>query len=430
MELAELKKIIVEQRQEVDDFFRTALVVSRDVDMASMRRWLGAPNAVVISGVRRSGKSVLAHLLLRGHEYGYITFDDERLAGFTSQDFNQLLAAWYELYGADLHYVLLDEIQNIPHWELFVNRVRRTKRVVITGSNAKLLSGELATHLTGRYIDVTLYPFSFREFLRLKRIDAPSGKDLTRTTREIAVLRQQAEEYMIKGGFPEAHTVGKTILQKLYGDVLNKDIIIRHRVRHGKTMKELAKHLLSMFGSEITYTKLQHIFSVKNVHTVKNYVDYLSSSFLIHLLERFSYKLKEQAVAPKKVYGIDTGLIESVSFQSSRNTGRLMENMVCIELLRRSSFTGHAEEVYYWKDHRGREVDFVVKRGRKIVGLYQVCESLRDHAVRDRELGSLLRAGNELRCSRLFVITSEEDKEDRAQGKTVQYIPLWKWLLK
>ena len=427
MQIEEIKKIIIDQKEEIKELFRREEIIERELDVKKFKKFLKHPNILVISGVRRSGKSILTMLFLKGEKYGYINFDDERLVGFVKEDFNKLLQAFYELYGSDLDHFIFDEIQDIRNWEFFINRLRRTKKVIITGSNAKLLSGELASHLTGRYIDFTLYPFSFREFLKFKKKEFK--KEDFFSTKKISQIKNLLKEYIKIGGFPEVFKFGKTIVKKIYGDIINKDILFRYRIKNKNTFRELAKYLLSNFSQEISYSKLKNIFTIRNVHTIKNYVEYLSSNFLVFVLEKFSYKLKQQAIACKKVYGIDTGLINSLSFQFSENSGKLMENAVLLEFLRQKSYFNENLEIYFWKDYFNKEVDFILKKGRKVIQLVQVCSQVEDFNVKQRELGSLIEASKELKCNKLLVITQDYEAEEEFKNKKIKYIPLWKWLL-
>lgn len=427
MDIEEIKRIIVDQKEEVDGLFKREKIIEREIDIKKLKNFLKYPNVLVISGARRSGKSVLSLLLVKGERFGCINFDDERLIEFTSKDFNRLLQAFYELYGEELEYFIFDEIQNIKNWEVFVGRLRRTKKIVITGSNAKLLSGELSTYLTGRYIDFTLYPFSFKEFLQFKSLEFK--REDFYSTKTIARIKQLLNEYIKLGGFPEVSKFGPAILKRIYGDIIIKDILFRYRIKNKAAFRELAKYLLSNFGQTISYSKLRNVFAIKNVHTVRNYVEYLSSSFLIFPLEKFSFKLKKQFISPKKVYGIDTGLINSLAFQFSENIGRLMENVVFLEFLRKISYFDKNFEVFYWQDYLGKEIDFVIKKGKAISQLIQVCYKIDDLKTKEREVKSLIKASKELKCDDLMVITLDLEKEERIESKKIKFIPLWKWLL-
>jgi hypothetical protein len=294
---------------------------------------------------------------------------------------------------------MLAEIQNVSGWELFANRLRRTKKVVLTGSNAKLLSGELATHLTGRYSDVTLFPFSFYEFLEFKEIEPD-----IHSTRGIARIKNALKEYMDVGGFPEVYLFGKEVTARVYEDIIYKDIISRHDIRNKRSFSQIAKYLVSNFSGEFSYRKLCGATSIRNVHTVKDYVGYLESSYIVLVVERFSFKLKEQIKAPRKVYCIDTGMINNIAFRSSHDIGKLMENLVAVELHRRKSYY-RGDDVFYWKDHQQREVDFVLIRGRKVSELIQVSYTSGKEGIKDREFNGILRAAVELGCGNMKIIT-------------------------
>jgi len=420
MEIEVLKRIIEDQRSEIEKKFKEENIIERE-NTDYVKKFLKYPNILAILGVRRCGKSIFSLLVSKKQteKISYINFDDERLVGVKTEDLNKVLQAFYELYS-DVNLIILDEIQNVKGWELFANRLRRTKKVIITGSNSKMLSGELATHLTGRYIDFTLYPFSFREILDFK----PN----VYLTEDIAKVRKQLEEYIRGSGFPEFRRFGSSIVVRIYEDVINKDCIRRYKIREEKTFRELANYLVSNFSNELTYSKLSKIFGIKDVHTTKNYVRYLEEAFLITILERFSPKLKQQIIAPKKVYNVDHGFCNFMSFKLSKSIGKIFENIVCVELMRKKS-TNHNMQIYYWKDHQQNEIDFVIKKGVKIKELIQVCYNLEDHNTREREINALLKGSEELKCSNLLVITWDYEKEEKIKKKKIKFIPLWKWLI-
>jgi len=426
MNLEEIKRIIVDQREEIKEIFEKENIIERQIPHKKLIDALKHPNILAILGVRRSGKSIFSLLLLKEKKFGYLNFDDERMAGMDAKDLNSCLQAFYELHGTDVEHIILDEIQNIPGWELFANRLRRTKKVILTGSNAKLLSGELATHLTGRYIDFTLYPFSFREYLKMK--DIKITEEGLHSTKKIVRLKKEMEEYILEGGFPEVHKFGRIILGRIYEDIIQKDILLRYGIRNRRIFAEIAKYLISQFSSEITYTKLKNITLIKNVHTVKNYVDYLANAYLIFILERYSPKLKKQMIAPKKVYCTDSGIINSVAFMVSKNMGKLMENVVAVELKRRKSYWHGNIEIYYWKDHQQREVDFVLKKGAKIEQLIQVTYASGKDEISSIEIKAMLKASNELKCKNLLILTWDYEDEFEVENRKIKCIPLWKWL--
>jgi hypothetical protein len=421
LSVEELKRIIITQREEMDEFLNRERLIEREVDRRRLLKFLQYPNILAILGVRRSGKSVLSWLLMRGKKFGYINFFDERLLGFSPEDFEKLVQAFHELYG-DLDYFVFDEIQSVQGWERFLSRVRTSKRVIITGSSSNLLSGELSTVLTGRYVSFVLYPFSFKEFLEFKGIKLE--KNWMYSTKETAKVKKALEEYIKLGGFPEALKFGRIYLQTIYRDIVEKDVLFRYKIRDIQALRELAKYLISNFSKEITYGKLKNLINIKDVHTVKNYVEYLERAYLIFQVKRFSFKLKSQMLSPRKVYAVDTGLINAVSFKFSENIGRLMENLVFLELLRRRSYKFSDYEIYYWKDAKG-EVDFVVKSENKVTQLIQVTYELNKENF-EREVASLLKASKELKCKELLLITwGQEDTIKEG----VKIIPLWKWLL-
>ncbi len=422
MQIELLKSIIAEQRNETDRKLREEIIERENI--GGLERFLKYPNILAILGVRRCGKSVFSLLLSKKlkETFGCINFDDERLIRAKTEDLNKVLQAFYELYG-DVDLILLDEIQNIEGWELFANRLRRTKKVIITGSNSKLLSGELATHLTGRHIDFTLYPFSFREILEFK----PN----IYLTEDVAKARKKLEEYILGSGFPEFLKFGPQIVMRIYEDMINKDCIRRNKIRNEASFREMAHYLVSNFSNEFTYSKLLKITSIKDVHTVKNYVECLKDAFAIIVLERFSPKLKQQIIAPKKIYAIDQGFCNFVGFRISKDAGRLIENIVCVELMRRKA---EYTEIYYYKNPQGYEVDFVVKQGENINQLIQVCYSVDDLSTKNREIRALIHASEDLKCKNLLVITNDYEGTEETTWfgikREIRFVPLWKWLLR
>ncbi len=418
----DFKSIIKEQREELERIEQDEKIIERE-SLEQAHRFLQHPNVLAILGIRRCGKSIFSYLAAKDGKMGYINFDDERLAGLTSEDLNRILEAFYELYK-DVDYVILDEIQNVDGWELFVNRLRRTKKVILTGSNSKLLSGELATHLTGRHIDINLFPFSFKEFLRFKQFK----ENKAYTTKEKAEIISLLDEYLKIGGFPEAYKFGKAIISKVYDDIITKDILLRHKIHKTEDIKKLARYLITNSSEEFTYSKLRKILNVKHVSTISHWVSCLENSFLVFRLERFDFKLKQQFIAPKKIYCIDPGLIHAVGFRFSENIGKIIESTVALQLKRRKSLDDSLE-IYYWKDHQQREVDFVLKKGEKISQLIQTSYMTSREELKEREINALLKASDDLRCNNLSVITWDYASEERILNKRITFVPLWKWLL-
>ncbi len=418
----DLKSVIKEQRQELQQIEKKEHLIARE-KLHEAQAFLKHPNILVVTGVRRCGKSIFSYLMEKDYKFAYINFDDERLYGLGREDLNKVLEAFYELYG-EVEYIILDEVQNVSGWELFANRLRRTKKVILTGSNSNLLSGELATHLTGRYLDIHLLPFSFREFLLLKQFHFSS----VYTTEEKAKILNYLNEYLEAGGFPETHKFGKSILVKIYEDILTKDVLFRHQIKKIEPLKKLARYLITNSAEEITYSRLSKIFDIKHVSTVSNWIGYLEDTFLIFRLERFSFKLKQQFIAPKKVYCIDSGMVETMGFKFSENKGKMLETVVAIELQRKKHSTLDME-IYYWKDAWQNEVDFVLKKGKRVSELFQVSYAEDKLGIREREISGLLKASTELKCNVLKIITWNYETVETIGGKKVEFVPLWKWLL-
>ena len=413
--IEELKAAIVDREEEIKKKFKEENIIERESEKI-VKKYISTDIALIITGVRRCGKSILAFMLGKDNKYGYVNFEDERL-NIEARDLNKVLEALYSLKG-DIDILIFDEIQNIFGWERFITRLIQNKKIIITGSNARLLSKELATYLTGRHIDFTLYPFSFKEFLRFKNF-SPN----IHLTTDIAKIKNYLDEYLKAGGFPLTYKVGKLFLVENYKDIVERDVIQRYKIKYPKVLKDLAKYLISNLSKEISYNKLKNILGVKSVHTIMNYTEYIQNSYLVFLVERFSFKLKEQMIAPKKVYCIDTGLSNAIGFKFIENFGRLIENIVAIELKRRE------KEIYYWKDYQQHEVDFVIKEGTKVKQLIQVCYSLEDLETKKREIRGLIKASDELKCRNLLIITWDEEKEIKEKNKLIKVVPLWKWLL-
>jgi len=427
MNVEELRAIISSQREDIAELFKKERIIERDLERARVKNFLAKPNVLAILGVRRCGKSVFSWLLLEGEKFGYINFFDERLFGLKAEELNKVVQAFYELYGSEVDYFVFDEVQKVPGWERFVSRLRTSNKIVITGSNSDLLRGDLATFLTGRHIDVELLPFGFKEYLRSTGVVLAENWEYS--TSSIALVKKSLSEFMEKGGFPEVDKFGSAMLNEVYKDIIENDIIRHHRLRNPQNLRELAKYLISNIGKEVTFNKLKSL-GIKDTHTIVKYSGYISDSYLIFVLERFSYKLKEQFIAPKKVYCIDVGLANNVAFKLSKDSGRLMENIVFIELLRRKLYFNPDWELYYWKGNLGKEIDFVVKTAESVQQLIQVTYASGKNEIDQREIASFTTASSVLKCDNMLVITWDYEGTMPSGDKTVAFIPMWKWLLK
>ena len=416
-------QVLAEQQEEIKSYKPQKWVTRKEESLFEFDTTM----AQVVIGVRRSGKSTLCHkvLLERGVRYGYVNFDDDRLADLKTEDLNTVLSCVYQLYGTDVPYLVLDEIQDVDGWYLFVNRLLRTSlHIFVTGSNAKLLSGELATHLTGRYNEIHLYPFSFSEYCLYHQIDMQSI-----TTKADAERKRAFMDYIHDGGFPEMQGLRnkRAYVQSLIEAILRKDIKKRFNIRNIESLRKLAHHLINNACQEVNYDELSELLGIAD-KTVKKYVDYLSQAFLVQLLTRHSFKSKER-IRNQKVYIVDTGL------QGNRdnalmpeNIGWRLENIVFIELLRRCA--QDFLDVYYHKPApRAKEIDFVVCDQNKAVELIQVAYEIDSPKAYDRETSSLVKASDALSCSHLTLIAFSQTRDVEIEGKTIHIISALEWLL-
>ncbi len=417
METNQLKSVIADQREQ----YLAKLIAEHIVPREKITCEPKTDLASVITGPRRAGKSTFALLSVKGKPHAYINFDDERI-DLKASELNLVIEAFHSLYS-DAEVYIFDEIQRIVGWELFISRIVQTKKVIVTGSNSKLLSGELATHLTGRHMDIRVYPFSFREYLAYHR----HSPDLHLTS-SISKTKTLLEQFLSIGGYPLAYKSDSSFYPSLYSDILQKDILARYHPRYPQVLKDLAKLLVSTSGSEISYNRLKNALGIESIHTMKKYVSYLENAFLVFTIPRFSFKLKEQMMAPKKIYCIDTGFVSSIAPEASSGKGRLMETLVAVELLRRSSWK-YGLELCYWKDHSDREVDFVLLEKGKPKELYQVCYDISNPLTLEREVESLKLGMADLRIKTGFILTWDEEKTLKEKGSEIRFVPLWKWLL-
>lgn len=387
-----------------------------------------SPLAQVVIGVRRSGKSTLCHKVLLQHKvkYGYANFDDDRLAKLQTEDLNTILSCIYQIYGTDIQYIFLDEIQDVDGWHLFVNRLLRTNlHVVVTGSNAKLLSSELATHLTGRYNEIRLFPFSFLEYCRYHQIDIQGI-----TTKADAERKRALMDYISDGGFPEMQSMRnkRGYVQSLMEAIVSKDIQRRFNIRNVDALRKIANHLINNICQEVKYDELARLLGLTDT-TTKKYVDYLRQAFLIQLLTKHSYKSKDR-IRNSKAYIVDPGLQDNRenSF-AAENIGWRLENVVYIELLRRCS--NDFLDVYYYKvSARSKEVDFVICNQDKAIELIQVAYDIDNEKTLKRETSALVNASSALRCDNLTLIAMTSTRTIEIEDKSIHVYSVIEWLLK
>lgn len=421
MQKSSLKEIILEQEKD-----RQALDAGIPrITLSAVLRYAPLPHAVVISGVRRCGKSILLNQAINDHyKKGvyYLNFEDERLVNFNVEDFNDLYETFLELYG-ERRVFFLDEVQNVPKWEVFVRRMQgKGCKFFITGSNASLLSKELGTKLSGRNVNVELFPFSFREFLSFKGFNL--SKNGLSLTAERAMIKKNFAEYLKHGGMPEyLKYQDQTLLKGVYDDILYRDIVARYDIKQVKALRELGLYFLSNIGTAFSYNNMKKVLGLGSMNTIKSYADYLENSYLLFFVSKFSYSLKEQFVALKKIYCIDNGLAESIAFQFSKNKGKFLENAVFLELRRKFS------EIYYYKTSNNLEVDFLIKSGKKDLMLIQVADHLDTDKTRQREVNSLAKAMDELKLKTGLILTDDTEEKITSDGKVITVKPVYKWLL-
>ncbi len=380
--------------------------------------------AQVVIGVRRSGKSTLCYTALQraGVHYAYINFDDERLYNLQAEDLNTLLEVSYKVYGEFTH-LFLDEVQNIPEWYLFVNRLlRREIRLVITGSNAKLLSGELATHLTGRHHTITLYPFSFAEYCAYHKVDTISV-----STQSIGLLRRAFDKYLETGGFPEMQGSNRSrdYVINLVNSILQRDIEQRYAIRYKASFEQLAHHVMNLVPTLLN-DDWQEWLKLGSVNTLKNYIGYLQQAFLLIGLHKYSPKSRVR-LAGMKLYPVDVALMNRRQDAfSGENLGWRLESLVYIELLRRAQSVG--QDVYYYADRSG-ECDFIVCENNKAVQAVQVSYDISTPATRKREINGLLLATRKTGCDNLLLLTDHQYEDIEVQGKKIAIRPVYQFVL-
>ena len=412
-----MKTTILNQRAERDE------LMSRPYQQRHTKyntdELLQNPLIKLITGPRRVGKSVFALLMLQGKNFAYLNFDDNQLLDKWDEDL--VMSAIEDVYpGYD--FILLDGVQNLPDWDLWIGKLyRRGKNLVITGSNAKMLSSEMATVLTGRYLQIEMLPFSLEETMSWKNISLLREEQAAQATMLI-------DDYMRNGGYLEtisARSITKSYLSTLFDSILLKDITKRHNIRNTNDLYNLASYLLSNFCNPISANDLARELGLSSVATTKKFCDYLSEPYLFFYLPRFNNKLKLMNKAPKKVYVVDNGFVEAKAFNVSENLGRLLENQVFIELVRRGY---HAEtSLFYYRSRNDKETDFVTRQGAHVESLIQVCYDLSSERTLKREVDSIIECAGELKCSNLTIVTMNEERVVEKNGYKVKVLPIYKF---
>jgi predicted AAA+ superfamily ATPase len=411
-----LRQVVLQQKGWLA---RKEKTVKREV-LGDVLRWFGDDRILILTGLRRSGKSTLLRQLMRGKPgFAYINFEDERLLGFEAKGFESLNEVLVEVYGNPRTYYF-DEVQNVPGFELFLRRLQdQKKKVIITGSNASLLSSELGTRLTGRYKSFEVYPFSFAEFLSLRGA-VPDGNAYYITEKKVSLLKL-FDEYLVNGGLPEfLKNSDPDYVKTLYENILYRDIISRYSIKKQKVMKELVNVLMTNVACQFTYNSLKNDLGLSNAITVKEYISYLSNSFLFFELQRFDYSIRKQLNYPKKAYIVDPAFNQIAGFNFSANRGRLLENFVFLELKRRGL------DAYYYSGKN--ECDFVIKSGNRIAEALQVCHTV-DDGNREREINGLVEAAGKFGLKNGLILTHEQEEETKVGNVNIRIVPAFNWAL-
>jgi len=412
-----LRQIVIQQKNERLPIDET---VERDI-LSKILQWFTDNRILILTGLRRSGKStILQQIIQKMTKCCYVNFEDERFLNFKAQEFEQLHEVLIEAYNNPTTY-FFDEVQNIDKFETFVRRLQdQGKKVVITGSNATLLSKELGTRLTGRYKSFEIYPFSFREYLKFHNVK-PEKEWFYLAEKKVQLI-QLFEKYLSAGGMPE-YLKNKDIeyIRTIYENILYRDIIARYLIKKQKLLKELVSILMTNISSQFTYNSLKKTLGLSNAITVKEYISYLHNSYLFFELQKFDFSIKKQLNAPKKIYVIDPIFHQICGLNFSFNKGKILENIVFIELKR------NRKEIYYYSNKN--ECDFLIKDGTKITEAIQVCYLL-DEDNREREITGLLEAMETFQLKEGLILTQEHEEEITMNGKKIKIIPVWKWFIR
>lgn len=414
-----MKTIILNQRKERDELISRPYLTRRnslDIDLL-----LNSHLIKLITGPRRVGKSTQALLMLRNKNFAYLNFDNQSL--LDAWDANLVMRTLKDVYP-EYDYLLLDEVQNLTGWDLWVSELyRQGKNLVVTGSNAKMLSSEMATALTGKYLQVEMLPFSLEEFFDWNKLDLHGLK--AEQESDAIVL---ADDYMRNGGYPEvvaSRQLTRSYLDTLFDSIVWKDVAKRHKVRNVTDLNDLAMYLVTNFCNPLSANELAEELGFSSVNTTKKFMDYLHEPYLFYYLPRYNNKLKLMKKAPRKVYVVDNGFVAAKAFSLSDNLGRLLENQVFIELIRRGYDVD--KTLFYYRSRNDKEVDFVLRKGTHIERLVQVCYDMSSAKTEKREVDSLIECAGELKCSNLVIVTNNDERTIEKEGYSIFVVPISKF---
>ena len=414
-----MKTILQNQRKERDELLSRPYLERRsnqDMDLL-----LNSHLIKLITGPRRVGKSTQALLMLRNRNFAYLNFDSQQL--LDAWDADLVMRMLDDVYPG-YEYLLLDEVQNLEAWDLWVSELYRLgKNLVITGSNAKMLSSEMATALTGKYLKVEMLPFSLEEFFDWNKLDLSKLNP-----EQQADASALMDDYLRNGGYPEvvaSRQLTRTYLDTLFDSIVWKDVAKRHSVRNVTDLNDLAMYLVSNFCNPVSANELTEELGFSSVNTTKKFMDYLHEPYLFYYLPRYNNKLKVMKKAPRKVYVVDNGFVAAKAFSLSDNLGCLLENQVFVELLRQGYDTD--KTMFYYRSRNDKEVDFVLRKGTHIEQLVQVYYDMSSPKTEKREVDSLIECAEELNCSNLVIVTNNEERIIEKDGFRIDVVPVAKW---
>jgi predicted AAA+ superfamily ATPase len=406
--------------------------VPREEYLTKLKEYLKSGQIISIIGVRRAGKSTIMKQCMKmlvqsgvpRSDILYVNFEDPRFEGELDLT---LLTKIYESYLENIKpgkkpYIFLDEVQEVKGWEKFVTSLheRNAANLIVSGSSSSLLSSEFSTLLTGRHLNLEVFPLSFSEYLSFMGLN--SKDKLTITVNRIKI-NGLLKEYMEKGGFPlVVLTRNPQLNVDYFRDVVFRDVVRRYKIREVDKLQALVKYYLTNISSQITFNSIRKFLGL-SIETIDRFSYYLKDAYLVFFLKRFSYSMKEQEKSPKKVYAIDNGLRNVVASRFSKDEGRIAENAVFLHLLRKQN------ELFYWKDKEQKEVDFIVKEGLKPKHAIQVCWSFESEKAKKREVGALVKAAKELKLEEGLVVTSEYASSEEIDGIKIKYVDLSSFLL-
>ena len=414
-----MKTILLSQRKERDDLLAQNYIYRHTT--LNTDDLLSSHLIKLITGPRRVGKSTQALLMLRNKNFAYLNFDKQELLDNWNADLvMRLLDEVYPNYK----YLLLDEVQNLQHWDIWVAELfRQGKNLIITGSNANMFSSEMATVLTGKYLPIEMLPFSLAEFFEWHHLDI---NDILPEQRNEATVLE--DDYLRLGGYPEtvaARSLATGYLSTLFDSIIWKDVVKRHKIRNTEDINNMALYLLTNFCNPFSANDIADALNIKSVNTTQKFMAYLHEPFLFYYLPRYNNKLKLMTKAPRKIYVVDNGFLAAKAFSTSDNLGRLLENQIFVNLLRK----GYDPEksMFYYRTRNDKEIDFVLRENNRVKHLVQVSyEMISDKTIR-RECSALVEAAQELRCNDLYVLTYNETQTIEWDGYTIHVLPVMEW---